>query len=184
MTTAPVHQTWKELVPLVRHGRLRTDGIFTHEFALAEAAAAYAAVADAQSPSASRCCCGPDPIRSHRTSPSRHRRSRRETTRRAVQVASTAQTLLSTRPRARASSRTTWSLMSVVTPDERFGQAIHSPPSGRHHGRQPVERNSRWSARVANCTTTSADPTARRFTVTPGGSSSSRPSVPGAARPR
>ena len=45
MTTAPVHQTWTELVPLVPHGRLRTDGIFTHEFALADAAAAYAAVA-------------------------------------------------------------------------------------------------------------------------------------------
>ena len=46
MTTAPVHRTWQELVPLVRHGRLRTDGIFTHEFALADAAAAYAAVAE------------------------------------------------------------------------------------------------------------------------------------------
>ena len=45
MTTAPVHQTWKELVPLVAGGRLRTDGIFTHQFRLAEAAEAYAAVA-------------------------------------------------------------------------------------------------------------------------------------------
>ncbi len=45
MTTAPVHRTWRELVPLVRNGRLRTDGIFTHEFALDDAAAAYAAVA-------------------------------------------------------------------------------------------------------------------------------------------
>ncbi len=45
MTTAPVHQTWKELVPLVRSGRLRTDGIFTHSFPLDEAPAAYAAVA-------------------------------------------------------------------------------------------------------------------------------------------
>ncbi len=45
MTTAPVHQTWKELVPLVANGRLRTDGIFTHQFPLAEAAEAYAAVA-------------------------------------------------------------------------------------------------------------------------------------------
>jgi len=41
-----VHRTWKELVPLVQHGRLRTDGIFTHEFALADAAVAYAAVAE------------------------------------------------------------------------------------------------------------------------------------------
>jgi threonine dehydrogenase-like Zn-dependent dehydrogenase len=46
MTTAPVHQTWKELVPLVQHGRLRTDGIFTHTFALADAPQAYAAVAE------------------------------------------------------------------------------------------------------------------------------------------
>jgi len=46
MTTAPVHRTWAELVPLVRSGRLRTDGIFTHEFALTDAAAAYAAVAE------------------------------------------------------------------------------------------------------------------------------------------
>jgi threonine dehydrogenase-like Zn-dependent dehydrogenase len=46
MTTAPVHRTWSELVPLVQAGRLRTDGIFTHEFALADAVAAYAAVAE------------------------------------------------------------------------------------------------------------------------------------------
>jgi len=45
MTTAPVHRTWAELVPMVQSGRLRTDGIFTHEFALADAAEAYAAVA-------------------------------------------------------------------------------------------------------------------------------------------
>ena len=45
MTTAPVHQTWKELVPLVAHGRLRTDGIFTHRFPLVEASEAYAAAA-------------------------------------------------------------------------------------------------------------------------------------------
>jgi 2-desacetyl-2-hydroxyethyl bacteriochlorophyllide A dehydrogenase len=45
MTTAPVHQTWKELVPLVAHGRLRTDGIFTHRFPLVEASEAYASAA-------------------------------------------------------------------------------------------------------------------------------------------
>jgi 2-desacetyl-2-hydroxyethyl bacteriochlorophyllide A dehydrogenase len=45
MTTAPVHQTWKELVPLVVNGRIRTDGIFTHRFPLAEAPEAYAAAA-------------------------------------------------------------------------------------------------------------------------------------------
>jgi len=45
LTTAPVHRTWKELVPLVADGRLRTDGIFTHRYALDDAADAYAAVA-------------------------------------------------------------------------------------------------------------------------------------------
>lgn len=40
-TTAPVHQTWRELIPLVAGGRLRTDGIFTDTFALDDAAAAY-----------------------------------------------------------------------------------------------------------------------------------------------
>ncbi len=45
MTTAPVHRTWAELVPLVQHGRLDTSGIFTHTFDLEDAAAAYAAVA-------------------------------------------------------------------------------------------------------------------------------------------
>jgi threonine dehydrogenase-like Zn-dependent dehydrogenase len=44
-TTAPVHGTWPELVPLIQQGRLRTDGIFTHSFPLEEAAVAYAEVA-------------------------------------------------------------------------------------------------------------------------------------------
>jgi 2-desacetyl-2-hydroxyethyl bacteriochlorophyllide A dehydrogenase len=45
-TTAPVHRTWRDLVPLVVNGRLRTDGIITHRFALGDAAEAYAAVAE------------------------------------------------------------------------------------------------------------------------------------------
>ncbi len=45
MTTAPVHRTWGELLPLIADGRLDTSGIFTHTFALDDAAAAYAAVA-------------------------------------------------------------------------------------------------------------------------------------------
>ena len=45
LTTAPIQQTWRELVPLVQHGRLDTSGIFTHAFPLAEANDAYAAVA-------------------------------------------------------------------------------------------------------------------------------------------
>ena len=46
MTTAPVHRTWRDLVPLVQHGRLDTSGIFTHVHDLADAAAAYARVAE------------------------------------------------------------------------------------------------------------------------------------------
>lgn len=45
MTTAPIHATWPDLVPLIRSGALDTTGIFTHDFALEDAAAAYAAVA-------------------------------------------------------------------------------------------------------------------------------------------
>lgn len=45
MTTAPVHRTWAQLVPLVQHGRLHTGDLITHRFALDDAAAAYAAVA-------------------------------------------------------------------------------------------------------------------------------------------
>lgn len=45
MTTAPIQGTWAALVPLIGNGRIDTEGIFTHEFPLAEAAEAYAAVA-------------------------------------------------------------------------------------------------------------------------------------------
>ncbi|HTW14466.1 MAG TPA: alcohol dehydrogenase catalytic domain-containing protein [Nocardioides sp.] len=45
MTTAPIQGTWPSLVPLIGNGRIDTTGIFTHEFALTDAAAAYAAVA-------------------------------------------------------------------------------------------------------------------------------------------
>jgi 2-desacetyl-2-hydroxyethyl bacteriochlorophyllide A dehydrogenase len=45
MTTAAVQQTWKDLIPLVQSGALRTDGIFTHRFDLEDAAAAYQQVA-------------------------------------------------------------------------------------------------------------------------------------------
>ncbi|GAB2757922.1 alcohol dehydrogenase family protein [Nocardioides salsibiostraticola] len=45
MTTAPVHQTWADLVPLLQSGELDIEGIFTHTFDLADAAAAYEAVA-------------------------------------------------------------------------------------------------------------------------------------------
>ena len=44
-TTAPIQQTWRELLPLVASGRMKTDGIFTHRFPLEKAADAYQAVA-------------------------------------------------------------------------------------------------------------------------------------------
>jgi 2-desacetyl-2-hydroxyethyl bacteriochlorophyllide A dehydrogenase len=46
MTTAPIHATWPDLVPMVLDGTIDTTGIFTHGFALDDAAAAYAAVAE------------------------------------------------------------------------------------------------------------------------------------------
>ena len=45
LTTAPIQQTWRELVPLVQYERLDTSGIFTHTFPLEDAGEAYAAVA-------------------------------------------------------------------------------------------------------------------------------------------
>ncbi|MCF6386693.1 alcohol dehydrogenase catalytic domain-containing protein [Mycobacterium sp. MBM] len=41
LTTAPVQQTWPELVPLLQSGRLNVDGIFTTTLPLDEAAAGY-----------------------------------------------------------------------------------------------------------------------------------------------
>lgn len=45
MTTAPVQQTWPQLIPLLQSGRLSMDGIFTTELPLDAAADAYRAVA-------------------------------------------------------------------------------------------------------------------------------------------
>lgn len=45
MTTAPVQQTWPELIPLLQNGRLNVDGIFTTNLSLDQAAEGYAAVA-------------------------------------------------------------------------------------------------------------------------------------------
>jgi 2-desacetyl-2-hydroxyethyl bacteriochlorophyllide A dehydrogenase len=45
MLTAAVHESWKDLIPLVTSGQLRTDGIFTHWLSLEEAPAAYERVA-------------------------------------------------------------------------------------------------------------------------------------------
>lgn len=43
LTTAPVQQTWPELIPLLRAGRLDVDGIFTDTLPLDKAAEGYAA---------------------------------------------------------------------------------------------------------------------------------------------
>lgn len=43
MTTAPVQQTWPELIPLLQAGRLSVNGIFTGAMPLTEASQAYAA---------------------------------------------------------------------------------------------------------------------------------------------
>jgi threonine dehydrogenase-like Zn-dependent dehydrogenase len=45
LTTAPVQQTWPQLIPLLAAGRLSVDGIFTTEMALEQAPEAYRAVA-------------------------------------------------------------------------------------------------------------------------------------------
>jgi 2-desacetyl-2-hydroxyethyl bacteriochlorophyllide A dehydrogenase len=45
MTTAPVQQTWPQLIPLLQSGRLSVDGIFTTEMPLDAAADAYRAIA-------------------------------------------------------------------------------------------------------------------------------------------
>jgi 2-desacetyl-2-hydroxyethyl bacteriochlorophyllide A dehydrogenase len=46
MSTAAVQQSWKELIPLIADGRIRTDGIITHRFGLEDAAAAYSLAAE------------------------------------------------------------------------------------------------------------------------------------------
>ncbi|MGU3498323.1 alcohol dehydrogenase catalytic domain-containing protein [Mycobacterium sp. C31M] len=43
LTTAPVQQTWPELIPLLQNGRLEVDEIFTTTMPLDDAAAGYAA---------------------------------------------------------------------------------------------------------------------------------------------
>ncbi|MBF4161626.1 alcohol dehydrogenase catalytic domain-containing protein [Nocardioides acrostichi] len=45
MNTAPVQQTWPDLVPMLTSGRLDVSGIITQRFDLEQAAEAYAAVA-------------------------------------------------------------------------------------------------------------------------------------------
>lgn len=46
MSTAAVQRSWKELIPLIISGKIRTDGIITHRFPLEDAPAAYALAAE------------------------------------------------------------------------------------------------------------------------------------------
>jgi threonine dehydrogenase-like Zn-dependent dehydrogenase len=46
MSTAAVHRSWQELLPLVMSGAIRTDGVVTHRFPLEDAAAAYQLAAE------------------------------------------------------------------------------------------------------------------------------------------
>ena len=80
-----------------------------------------------------------------------------------------AQTLLSTRPVGRATSRTTVSLMSVGTLAARLGQAIHSPHAGAMCPRSRPSSDSR-SARHGEkntITSNSAPPFRSGRTSTP-----------------
>ena len=92
-----------------------------------------------------------------------------------------AQTLLSTSPSGRATSRTTCSCMVVARPEERLGQATQRPPDGKIIRPRASMRRSKSRRSVKKATTTSAFPRAWRFTVTSGG----RPSItPGGASTR
>src|SRR5215813_12134274 len=72
------------------------------------------------------------------------------------QTSSIAQTLLSTRPVGRATSRTTSSVMSVGTLAARFGQATHSPPAGAIRSRRLASRVSSSARQITKNTITSS----------------------------
>lgn len=72
-----------------------------------------------------------------------------------------AHTLLSTRPVGNATARMVSSTMSVGTPDDRFGHAIHNPPAAVSFGRQAAIRATR-SARFVTNTTITSQPSASR----------------------
>ena len=80
----------------------------------------------------------------------------RHTKRRPDQVASIAQTLLSTRPCARPNSRTTFSFSSVATPELRLGQATQSPPAGCSAAASGAKCARNDSRSRTNTTTTSS----------------------------
>src|SRR5215813_8922987 len=95
-----------------------------------------------------------------------------------------AQTLLSTRPVGRATSRTTSSVMSVGTRAARFGQAIHSPQAGAMRSRSPGSWASNSSRQRTNVTITSSVPAAGSPSARPAPDSAARPSANPAGAPR
>jgi len=100
-----------------------------------------------------------------------------------VQTSSIAQTLLSTRPVGRATSRITCSVMSVGTRAARFGQAIHSPQAGAMRSRSPGSWASKSSRQRTNVTITSSCPAAGSPCVTSAPDSAARPSANPAGPP-
>ena len=76
------------------------------------------------------------------------------------QVSSIAQTLLSTRPFGRATSRMAFSSRSVGTPDARFGHATHRPAGGVDGAGQTRRAGARARHAVVKKTTTSKEPRA------------------------
>ena len=112
----------------------------------------------------------------------RRRSARRITKRRPDHVSSMAQTLLSTRPAARPTSRTTFSSRSVATPEARFGQAIQRPPAGSRAPASAANRRRRSRALSVKLTITSRGPRARVRSRTPSGSSPRVASKPSGAR--
>jgi hypothetical protein len=94
-----------------------------------------------------------------------------------------AQTLLSTRPVGRATSRTTCSVMSVGTRAARFGQAIHSPQAGAMRSRSPGNWASNSSRQRTNVTITSSSPAAGSPRSTSAPDSAARPSANPAGPP-
>jgi|GEM_PF-72801 len=88
----------------------------------------------------------------------RPRCARRQTRRSPDQVASMAQTLLSTRAKGSATSRITSSVTVVGTPHARLGQATQRPPSGWTMRPSGSTRRANWARSVKKATTTSAVP--------------------------
>jgi len=116
----------------------------------------------------------------------RGRFSLRITRRSPDHVSSIAQTLLSTRPFASATSRTMFSVISVSTPELFLGQATHSAPAGSSAAESRSNRHRSSAAETVKNTITSSGPRALDLTSTLSGSSpsvsSKRSGAPTSAR--